>query len=630
MLQSKFIELLNNKILNSESNVIGIQVISHNITSQKQAEVELKESEERFRELVDTVNSGVAIYKVINDGTTGSDYIIQEFNKFALQHEQVEKEQVIGKSLKDIRPNIDKFGLVDTFRKVWKTGEQAFFPAKVYIDDKYSNYYENRVFKIPSGEIVAVYDDVTVRENARMELNESEASLRDAQRIANIGNWFLDLQTGHVEMSDEMIKLVGFKDKDEALDVSNHEKFYTPESWQLYRDVSEIARSTGKGYEIEMEFSSQNTKFRHCVARGEAIYDDKENIYALKGTLQDITDRKMAEKAILDVKNKLEKIIALAPIPIIITDMNRDIEYFNDKFTEVFGYTLDDVSTLEKWWLLAYPDNDYRKLVHDTWEEAVSIAIEKNEQIETQEWNFVRKDQKTRIVQFDMIPLGDFSIITLSDVTESRQAEANLKYSEEMLRDAQRIANIGNWTLDLKTGKLDVSDELINIIGFKDRNEALEVSNHEKYYTPESWRKYNDASNSIINNGASVEVELEFSDKNKKFQYAISTGEPIFDGDNNIIGLKGTVQDITHRKKAEENLKESEERLKLSLEATKDGIWDWNIITNKVVYSNAWRTILEIGEVDNNFKTWEDRIHPEDREKVFHSLLSHFLLEFFP
>ncbi len=220
---------------------------------------------------------------------------------------------------------------------------------------------------------------------------------------------------------------------------------------------------------------------------------------------------------------------------------------------------------------------------------------------------------------------GDFIGMqgTTRGIAERKRVERALKESEASLRDAQRIANIGNWTLDIKTGRLTMSDELISIIGFKDKNEALDVSNHEKYYTPESWQLYKNASEKIINEGKSVEVELEFTGNNKKYRHAISTGEPIFDNDNNVVALKGTLQDITSRKEAEKSLKESEERLKLSLEATKDGIWDWDLITNKVVYSNAWRTILGVDKIEDKFETWEERIHKDDREGVFETLKQH-------
>jgi PAS domain S-box-containing protein len=148
-------------------------------TKRKQAEDALLETGSRYNDLIENMNSGVAVYKVINDGKYGKDYIIQNFNKFALRHEGLELKDIVGKSLKDIRPTIDDFGLIDTFRKVWKSGKPEFFPAKVYVDDKYSNYYENRVFRLPNWEIVAIYDDVSSQKNAETNLIESENLLRE-------------------------------------------------------------------------------------------------------------------------------------------------------------------------------------------------------------------------------------------------------------------------------------------------------------------------------------------------------------------------------------------------------------------------------------------------------------------
>jgi signal transduction histidine kinase/CheY-like chemotaxis protein len=143
----------------------------------------LIESEERFREFADTINTGVAVYKVINEGKTGNDYIIKDFNRYALEHENKAKDEVVGKKLKDIRPSIDDYGLINTFRQVWITGEPAFFPAKVYIDENFSNYYENRVFKLPSGEIVAVYDDVSERMRAEQELIAAKEKAEESDRL---------------------------------------------------------------------------------------------------------------------------------------------------------------------------------------------------------------------------------------------------------------------------------------------------------------------------------------------------------------------------------------------------------------------------------------------------------------
>ena len=147
------------------------------ISGRKRAEEARRESDARFTELFDTVSSGVAIYEVRNDGQSGKDYIIKDFNKTALAIEGKNKEDVVGKSLLDLRPAVDDYGLIPIFREVWKTGNPAYYPATVYIDDKYTNYYENRVFRLPGDEIVAVYNDVTEQKQAEEKINFANSFL---------------------------------------------------------------------------------------------------------------------------------------------------------------------------------------------------------------------------------------------------------------------------------------------------------------------------------------------------------------------------------------------------------------------------------------------------------------------
>jgi diguanylate cyclase (GGDEF)-like protein/PAS domain S-box-containing protein len=134
----------------------------------------VKKEQALVNAIFNTMPSGVAIYKVLGDGSTGKDYIVQSFNHAALQMENKELTDVQGKSLFDLRPNIDNYGLIQMFQKVWKTGEPAYYPTKAYIDDQYYNWYENRIFKLSTGEIVAIYDDVTDKTLANNKLEESE------------------------------------------------------------------------------------------------------------------------------------------------------------------------------------------------------------------------------------------------------------------------------------------------------------------------------------------------------------------------------------------------------------------------------------------------------------------------
>ena len=151
-----------------------ITILAQNITERILAKTESEENAFRFLALFNEMSAGAAVYKVLNEGKLGKDYIIQDFNKAALIAERKTRKEVIGKSLYDLRPNIDQYGLIPVFERVWKTGNPAYYPSKIYIDENFSNWYENRVFKLPSGEIVAIFDDVTERSLAEKALFESE------------------------------------------------------------------------------------------------------------------------------------------------------------------------------------------------------------------------------------------------------------------------------------------------------------------------------------------------------------------------------------------------------------------------------------------------------------------------
>src|SRR5664280_2416706 len=134
--------------------------VVHDVTEHRQAEQALRESEGFLRGLFDNMPSGAAIYEVRGDGSRGSDYIIKDFNAASLRIEGKTRKEVVGKSLLDLRPAIDEYGLIPALQGVWQTGESARFPTALYSDEHYTNWYENRIFSLPSGEVVAISDDV--------------------------------------------------------------------------------------------------------------------------------------------------------------------------------------------------------------------------------------------------------------------------------------------------------------------------------------------------------------------------------------------------------------------------------------------------------------------------------------
>ncbi|MBN1294622.1 MAG: response regulator [Candidatus Latescibacteria bacterium] len=161
-----------------------LMVQGSDITGHREATQALQESEARFKALFNNINSGLAIYKAVKDG---EDFIFHDFNLWAEQIENIKKEDVLGKSVVDVFPGIIDFGLFDIFQRVWKTGRPEKFPPAYYKDHRIAGWRENYIFKLPSGEIVAIYSDITKQVMAEEKRKKLEEQLHQSRKMESIG-----------------------------------------------------------------------------------------------------------------------------------------------------------------------------------------------------------------------------------------------------------------------------------------------------------------------------------------------------------------------------------------------------------------------------------------------------------
>ncbi|MCX6564129.1 MAG: PAS domain-containing protein, partial [Candidatus Aminicenantes bacterium] len=182
----------------------------------KRAEKALRESEARYRELFENIKSGVAVYTVIGNG---QDFIFKDFNRAAEKIDHDQRERLIGKSIFEGRPGVEQFGLIEVLRQVWQTGEPASHPVKLYQDEKLSGWYENYVYKLPSGEIVAVFEDVTERKRTEEALRKSEEKYRGLAENINLGIYrnTVGPEGKFIEANPAIIGMFGYKSKKEFL-----------------------------------------------------------------------------------------------------------------------------------------------------------------------------------------------------------------------------------------------------------------------------------------------------------------------------------------------------------------------------------------------------------------------------
>jgi PAS domain S-box-containing protein len=148
--------------------------IFHNITDSKRWEEALIESEARYKGIVEHTNNGVAVYKAVNDG---EDFIFIDFNKASEKIEIIKREEILGKSVLEVFPGVKEFGLFGVFQRVWKSGISEHYPVSLYQDERIAGWRDNFVYKLPSGEIVAVYSDETERKQAEEALGKAHEEL---------------------------------------------------------------------------------------------------------------------------------------------------------------------------------------------------------------------------------------------------------------------------------------------------------------------------------------------------------------------------------------------------------------------------------------------------------------------
>jgi PAS domain S-box-containing protein len=143
-------------------------VIQHrDITRRKWTEEALTANENRYQELFDNMSAGVGVYEAV-DG--GEDFIFKDVNEAALRITHKTKEELLGKRVSQVYPGIEDLGLPDVFRRVWRSNKPETCPSALYMDQHLNLWLDIYVYKLPSGELVSIYDDITERKRVEQEL----------------------------------------------------------------------------------------------------------------------------------------------------------------------------------------------------------------------------------------------------------------------------------------------------------------------------------------------------------------------------------------------------------------------------------------------------------------------------
>lgn len=200
----------------------------------------------------------------------------------------------------------------------------------------------------------------------------------------------------------------------------------------------EVYRSHVPKKEIDWEITGGDGKKRNVEASVSLIMDTnaaKDRVVGYRGILRDITRRKFAEEELRKSEGRFRFLIEKSPLGIGLMDKNNNYKYVNPKFTEMFGYRPEEISTGREWLRKAYPDKEYRNLVIANWKsnfEKFGIGEARKETRDVQ-----CKDGSKKTIKFTSVNMesGD-QIIFCEDITEQKRLEAQLV-------QAQKVESLG-------------------------------------------------------------------------------------------------------------------------------------------------------------------------------------------
>ena len=261
----------------------------------------------------------------------------------------------------------------------------------------------------------------------------------------------------------------------------------------------------------------------------------------------------------MQARLRLAAIVESSDDAIIGKDLNGIITDWNNGAQRLYGYSADEV--IGKPISILGPSDRFDDLIE------IMRKIRAGESVRHYE-TFRRKKNGTCVqVSLTVSPVVDTDgrIIGASaiarDISEHKRQEAALRESEEALRqkgkelsEAQRLARVGSWYHDAESGIVTWSEELYRIADLDPSSPPPTHKDLPRHFAPESWKKLEPRIQEALRDGTSYELDLEMARLDGTTRWVKAHGEPVTDTTGRIVALRGTAQDITERKLAEEAL----------------------------------------------------------------------------
>ncbi|MCU0236670.1 MAG: PAS domain S-box protein [Acidobacteria bacterium] len=586
---------------------------NHDISERKQAEETARLAQERIRQFIDANIVGVVIASPSGEIIETNDYYL---NLIGYTRKEYEQGMV---NWREITPPEWLAADERAIQELRKTGRCTPYEKEYIRRDgmRVAVFLVDAMLPGPEEQIAAFALDLSKHKQAEESLRESEVKYRHMFANNPQPMWIYDLETlAFLEVNGAAIQHYGYTRK-EFLAMTLKDIRPAEDIPALLKDVEQTRRVLNPAGEwrhrkkngeiIQVEIVSHSVVFNGRQARHVLV--------------NDISERKRAEMALLESEQKFKSSFAAANVGKSITLPTGEIN-FNQAFCDMLGYSPDELSG--KTWQQLTPAGDVAAVqkILDPLLQGEEAAARFTKRYIHKDGSLVwgdvsvaiRRDAEGKPLHF---------ITTVVDISERRQAEEKLLEKHALLRIAGEMARLGGWNVNLEENRCYWSDEVAAIHEMPPGYSPL-VEEGISFYAPEWRERITEVFSACAQKGIPYNEEMEILTAKGKRIWVQTIGEAVRDDTGKIIKVQGAFQDISERKQAERNLQRLSERNQALLDAIPDIIME---VDENKVYTWANHAGIEFFGIDvigteaaayfwgeqNTYKTVQPLFNGEER-----------------
>lgn len=600
---SLWIDVSGQFIRNSAGEPVKMIFITRDVSQRKNAQEKLQKSEERFRQLVETIND--AIYEIGGDATIK--YVSPSIEKVV----GYKPEELIGKNFFDYMYPEDRPMLQEALQKL---GTLNYSHLEYRYIAKNGNIRWVRSSTTPvykEGKLVGgngSLTDITERKKSEIELKRREFQHNEAQKLAKLGHWELDFKTNQLRWSDEIFRMFGI---DPLIFEATYDAFLNaihPDDREMVNNAFLQSLNDKVPYDIVHRLLMKNGEIKYVNERCVTEFDADGKPVKSLGTVMDITRQYLTEEELRVFKKASDA----ATYGVTINKLDGEIIYLNEAWAAMHGYEIEELMGKN---LAVSHNGEQQKEV----KRLLGKLFAEGKMVSEELWH-IRKDGSEFPTLMNATVIKDkennpqYLSATAIDITKLKRAEKKLSNSELKYRSIfENIQDIYYETnLDGTITEISPSVEYVSKGQYKREDligkpvESIYENLADRVLIFEYMHKY----------GRIEDFETNLLNKDGSIIPVSITAKIIFDDRKQPQKIIGTIRDITNRKKDELALRESEQNLKNAQQIANMGSWQFNVKTGGVAWSENYYKLLEMDPALPPLSLPEIKqfIHPEDRE----------------